>query len=79
MEQMTNCAFADADRLSKRKCHKVKFPGMAFRHCYGGNGSGRFFPLTLKTFSDVSKSIYDLQTHLVDLVKCGGKDRHYVV
>ena len=47
----------------------VGFPGIACRHCYGGNGSGRFFPLTLKTFSDVSKSIHVLRNHLVKCPK----------
>ena len=69
MKQMTTCIFAEADRLGKRKRHKVGFPGMACRHCYGGNGSGRFFPLTLKTFSDVSKSIHVLRNHLVKCAK----------
>ena len=69
MEQMTTCVFTEADRLGKRKCHKVGFPGLACRHCYGGNGSGRFFPLTLKTFSDVSKSIHVLRNHLVKCTK----------
>lgn len=62
---MTTCVFTEADRLGKRKDHQVGFPGLACRHCYGGNGSGRFFPLTLKTFSDVSKSIHVLRNHLV--------------
>lgn len=62
---MTTCEFTEADRLGKRKCHKLGFPGMACRHCYGCNGSGRFFPLTLKTFSDVSKSINVLRNHLL--------------
>ena len=65
MEQMTTCVFTEADRLGKRKSHLCGFPGMACRHCYGGNGSGRFFPLTLKTFSDVSKSIHVLRNHLI--------------
>lgn len=69
MEQMATCVFTEADRLGKRKCHEVGFPGLACRHCYGGNGSGRFFPLTLKTFSDVSKSIHVLRNHLVKCTK----------
>jgi hypothetical protein len=69
IEQMTTCEFTEADRLGKRKCHKLGFPGMACRHCYGCNGSGRFFPLTLKTFSDVSKSIHVLRNHLVKCTK----------
>ncbi|KAL9188679.1 hypothetical protein ACHAXT_007057 [Thalassiosira profunda] len=72
MDQMTRCVFTEADRLGKRKCHKVGFPGLACRHCYGGNGSGRFFPLTLKTFSDVSKSIHVLRNHLVKCPKAPG-------
>jgi hypothetical protein len=69
VEQMTTCEFTEADRLGKRKCHKIGFPGMACRHCFGCNGSGRFFPLTLKTFSDVSKSIHVLRNHLVKCTK----------
>jgi hypothetical protein len=69
IEQMTICEFTESDRLGKRKCHKLGFPGMACRHCYGCNGSGRFFPLTLKTFSDVSKSIHVLRNHLVKCTK----------
>lgn len=34
MEQMTTCVFTESDRLGKRKCHKIGFPGMACRHCY---------------------------------------------
>ena len=66
---MTTCEFTESDRLGKRKCHKLGFPGMACRHCCGCNGSGRFFPLTLKTFSDVSKSIHVLRNHLVKCTK----------
>lgn len=69
VEQMTTCQFTEADRLGKRKFHKLGFPGMACRHCFGCNGSGRFFPLTLKTFSDVSKSIHVLRNHLVKCTK----------
>jgi len=65
MEQMTRCTFTEADRLGKRKRHQLGFPGLACKHCFGGNGSGRFFPLTLKTFSDVSKSLHVLRNHLV--------------
>ena len=69
VEQMTTCEFTETDRLGKRKCHKIGFPGLACRHCFGCNGSGRFFPLTLKTFSDVSKSIHVLRNHLVKCTK----------
>jgi len=72
MEQMTTCVFTEADRLGKRKCHTVGFAGMACKHCVGGNGSGRFFPLTLKTFSDVSKSIHVLRNHLIKCTKAPG-------
>lgn len=69
MAQMTTTTFTEADRLGKRKGHTVGFPGLACKHCYGGNGSGRFFPLTLKTFSDVSKSLHVLRNHLVKCAK----------
>eukprot|EP00986_Skeletonema_menzelii_P015964 scaffold13166_cov139-Skeletonema_menzelii.AAC.9 len=70
LSQMTTCHFTESDRLGKRKRHVVGFPGLACRYCYGGNGSGRFFPLTLKTFSDVSKSLYVLSNHLQKCPKC---------
>eukprot|EP00804_Cyclotella_cryptica_P020095 CCRYP_014890-RA/>CCRYP_014890-RA protein AED:0.05 eAED:0.05 QI:2273/1/1/1/0.88/0.8/10/195/741 len=69
MSQMTTCTFTEADRLGKRKGHSLGFPGLACKYCYGGNGSGRFFPLTLKTFSDVSKSLHVLRNHLVKCAK----------
>eukprot|EP00956_Cyclotella_meneghiniana_P009879 scaffold13658_cov75-Cyclotella_meneghiniana.AAC.3 len=69
MAQMTTTTFTEADRLGKRKGHIVGFPGLACKYCYGGNGSGRFFPLTLKTFSDVSKSLHVLRNHLVKCAK----------
>ena len=31
MEQMTTCVFTEADRLGKRKCHVVGFPGLSCR------------------------------------------------
>ena len=70
LSQMTTCYFTESDRLGKRKRHVVGFPGLACRYCYGGNGSGRFFPLTLKTFSDVSKSLHVLSNHLQKCPKC---------
>lgn len=70
LSQMTTCHFNEADRLGKRKGHTVGFRGMACRYCYGSNGSGRFFPLTLKTFSDVSKSLHVLSSHLKKCPKC---------
>lgn len=70
LSQMTTCHFTESDRLGKRKRHVVGFPGLACRYCYGGNGSGRFFPLTLKTFSDVSKSLHVLSNHLQKCPKC---------
>lgn len=70
LSQMTMCHFTEADRLGKRKGHTVGFAGLACRHCYGSNGSGRFFPLTLKTFSDVSKSLHVLSNHLQKCPKC---------
>jgi len=70
LSQMTTCHFTESDRLGKRKRHPLNFPGLACKHCYGGNGSGRFFPLTLKTFSDVSKSLHVLSNHLQKCPKC---------
>ena len=56
MSQMTSCTFAESDRLGKRRSHRLGFPGLACVHCFSSNGSGRYFPSSVKTFADVSKT-----------------------
>ena len=70
MSQMRKCHFVEADRLGKRKALPAGFPGLACRHCYGGFGSGRFFPSTLKTLSDTSKTLNVLHNHMMRCRKC---------
>lgn len=70
MSQMRMCHFVEADRLGKRKALPAGFPGLACRHCYGGFGSGRFFPSTLKTLSDTSKTLNVLHNHMMRCRKC---------
>ena len=43
---------------------KPGFAGLACRHCFGGYGSGRFFPSSIKTLSDTSKTLNVLHNHL---------------
>ena len=70
MSQMRKCHFVEADRLGKRKALPAGFPGLSCRHCYGGFGSGRFFPSTLKTLSDTSKTLNVLHNHMMRCRKC---------
>ena len=56
--------FTEADRLGKRKGLTNGFAGLACRHCYGGFGAGRFFPSSLKTLSDTSKTLNVVHAHL---------------
>lgn len=68
--QMQPCVFAEADRLGKRKGLPPGFPGLACKHCYGGYGSGRFFPSSIKTLSDTSKTLNVLHNHMMRCRKC---------
>jgi len=67
---MQSCAFTEADRLRKRKGLSKGFSGLACRHCYGGYGSGRFFPSSIKTMSDTSKTLNVLHSHMMRCRKC---------
>mmetsp|Transcript_18151 Transcript_18151/g.31251 ORF Transcript_18151/g.31251 Transcript_18151/m.31251 type:complete len:503 (-) Transcript_18151:658-2166(-) len=62
--QMQPCVFTEADRLGKRKGLPTGFAGLACRHCFGGYGSGRFFPSSIKTLSDTSKTLNVLHNHM---------------
>ncbi len=64
MSQMRRCVFTEADRLGKRKGLTNGFAGLACRHCFGGFGAGRFFPSSIKTFSDTSKTLDVIFSHL---------------
>jgi len=68
--QMQMCVFTEADRLGKRKGLPPGFPGLACRHCFGGYGSGRFFPSSIKTLSDTSKTLNVLFNHMMRCRKC---------
>lgn len=70
MQQMQRCVFSEADRLGKRKDFQAGFAGLACRHCFGGYGSGRFFPSSIKTLSDTSKTLNVLYAHLLRCRKC---------
>jgi len=68
--QMQPCVFTEADRLGKRKGLPPGFVGLACRHCFGGYGSGRFFPSSIKTLSDTSKTLNVLYNHMMRCRKC---------
>lgn len=70
LSQMQPCVFTEADRLGKRKGLPTGFAGLACRHCFGGYGSGRFFPSSIKTLSDTSKTLNVLHNHMSRCRKC---------
>lgn len=70
LSQMQPCVFTEADRLGKRKGLPTGFSGLACRHCFGGYGSGRFFPSSIKTLSDTSKTLNVLHNHMARCRKC---------
>lgn len=70
MSQMKSCTFAESDRLGKRRSHRVGFPGIACKNCFGANGAGRYFPSSVKTFADVSKTMNVLHNHLMRCKCC---------
>jgi hypothetical protein len=70
LSQMQPCVFTEADRLGKRKGLPAGFAGLACRHCFGGYGSGRFFPSSIKTLSDTSKTLNVLYNHMLRCRKC---------
>jgi hypothetical protein len=70
LSQMHICYFTEADRLGKRKGLLAGFPGLACRHCYGSFGTGRFFPSSIKTLADTSKTLNVLFNHMERCRKC---------
>jgi len=75
LSQMQSCVFTEADRLGKRKGLSKGFSGLACRHCYGGYGSGRFFPSSIKTMSDTSKTLNVLHSHMMRCRRCPSEIR----
>jgi hypothetical protein len=65
LSQMRRCVFTEADRLGKRKGLPSGFAGLACRHCIESYGSGRFFPASIKTLSDTSKTLDVINNHMV--------------
>ena len=71
MSQLRPCVFTEADRLGRRRGLKVGFPGLACRHCHGEHvRSGRFFPGTIKTMADASKTLDVVYRHVMKCKDC---------
>jgi len=70
MLQTTPCVFTEADRLGRRRSLMIGFSGLACRHCFGVYGSGRFFPSSVKTMADASKTLDVLYKHVMRCTKC---------
>jgi len=70
LSQMQPCVFSEADRLGRRRGLKVGFTGLACRHCFGIHGSGRFFPSSVKTMADASKSLDVIYRHVMKCKNC---------
>jgi len=70
LSQMQPCVFTEADRLGRRRGLKVGFTGLACRHCFGIHGSGRFFPSSVKTMADASKSLDVIYRHVMKCKNC---------
>lgn len=70
MSQMQPCVFTEADRLGRRRNLEVGFAGLACRHCFGVYGSGRFFPSSVKTMADASKTLDVIYRHVMKCKNC---------
>jgi len=70
MSQMQPCVFTEADRLGRRRNLKAGFAGLACRHCFGVYGSGRFFPSSIKTMADASKTLDVIYRHIMKCKMC---------
>ncbi|KAL9191593.1 hypothetical protein ACHAXT_001299 [Thalassiosira profunda] len=70
MSQMQPCVFTEADRLGRRRNLDVGFAGLACRHCFGVYGSGRFFPSSVKTMADASKTLDVIFRHVTKCTSC---------
>jgi hypothetical protein len=70
LSQIQSCYFTEADRLGKRVGLSFGYPGLACKHCYGGYGSGRYFPSSIKTMADTSKTMNVLFGHMMKCRQC---------
>lgn len=69
--QVTPCMFSEVDRFGRRMGLSCGFPGLACRHCVeDGHGAGRFFPSSIKTFQDGSKTLNSIYHHVMQCRKC---------
>ena len=66
MDQVDVVYLGEDDRQQRnRKLHPTRCPGLACRHCKPTQGmAGRYFPSTMKTFSDPQKTLYAIHKHL---------------
>jgi hypothetical protein len=86
MKEVTLAHFDESDRRGKRQKIPLGFPGLACRHCHGVRTlpsaihndlilptyqrTGRYFPSTLKSFSDTKKTLNAIFSHLIRCQKC---------
>lgn len=86
MKEVTLVHFDESDRRGKRQKIPLGFPGLACRHCRGVRTlpsaihndlilpsyqrTGRYFPSTLKSFSDTKKTLNAIFSHLIRCQKC---------
>jgi hypothetical protein len=86
MKEVTLAYFDESDRRGKRQNIPVGFPGLACKHCHGVRTApqaelndlnlplyqrtGRYFPSTLKSFSDTKKTLNAIFSHLMRCQKC---------
>lgn len=71
MAQLQPCVFTEADRLGRRRNLTVGFAGLACRHCVNSSHcNGRFFPSSVKTMSDASKTIDPIYKHISRCSQC---------
>jgi hypothetical protein len=79
MSQLQPCTFTEADRLGRRRGLDVGYAGLACRHCVGEYGSGRFFPSSVKTMSDASKTLDVVYKHMCKCKKCPPKVKNALI
>jgi len=71
MNQLEITYFGEKDKRSRRKGLPSHFPGFACGHCKPITGKvGRYFPSTLKTFSDQKKTLFAIHSHLQKCIHC---------
>jgi hypothetical protein len=72
MSQMQPCVFTKDDRLRRRCSLKVGLAGLVCRHCFCAYGSGHFFPSSIKTMADASKTLDVIYRHVLKCKSCPG-------